>query len=422
MTPARGLCCRPCSSSWWPSSRGRRRRADRRSPSPRTRPTTSGVARNLLEGRGLCQRRAVELPDAAAESSRDPAFEVWLPLPTFLAAIPMALFGTTFAAAQVSIGHRRGLVPVLAWRLAADVAEERGLSRERSRSVALGAGLTSAVYLPLLLNSALPDSTMPFAVIVLGAYLLMTRIVRDPRGARLTDPRLIALGVLLGLGALTRNEIDLARPHLGGDGLVRGPGRVGGDADPAHRRRRRSWPLVVFAPWAYRNLRELGTPVARPGHHQRLLPLGLRHLRLERPADPGPLPRPRSGPPRRDARSKVSATTSSTCSCCWACRSRSSGCVALPWQGRGLSLRPLLWMSVITFLVHQPASSRRPPSGAPSCTPPGPVHVLLVISAMLALDAGIARLGGPDGLDQAGRLARAGPRHLRLRPVLRGLC
>ena len=34
----------------------------------------------------------------------------------------------------------------------------------------------------------------------------MTRLLRDPRRAALTDPRLIALGVLLGLGALTRNE------------------------------------------------------------------------------------------------------------------------------------------------------------------------------------------------------------------------
>ena len=29
--------------------------------------------------------------------------------------------------------------------------------------------------MPLILHSALPDSTMPFAVLVLGASLLMTR-------------------------------------------------------------------------------------------------------------------------------------------------------------------------------------------------------------------------------------------------------
>ena len=70
-------------------------------------------------------------------SSRGPAFEVWLPLPTFLAAIPMALFGPTFAgragARSVIVG---ALVPVLAWRLAADVAAERGSALERARWLA----------------------------------------------------------------------------------------------------------------------------------------------------------------------------------------------------------------------------------------------------------------------------------------------
>ena len=61
------------------------------------------------------------------------------------------------------------LVPVLAWRLAADVAAERGLPPGRARTLAIGTGLTTAVYLPLLLHSALPDSTMPFAVLALSA-------------------------------------------------------------------------------------------------------------------------------------------------------------------------------------------------------------------------------------------------------------
>ena len=50
------------------------------------------------------------------------AFEVWLPLPTFLAAIPMAILGADVRrrpGVSVVVG---ALVPVLAWRLAADVA------------------------------------------------------------------------------------------------------------------------------------------------------------------------------------------------------------------------------------------------------------------------------------------------------------
>jgi hypothetical protein len=68
------------------------------------------VARNLVNGRGLVsdaiwsfQTPPLELPRAA--------FEVWLPLPTFLAAIPMLALGATFAAAQVSSVLMGALVP-----------------------------------------------------------------------------------------------------------------------------------------------------------------------------------------------------------------------------------------------------------------------------------------------------------------------
>ena len=68
----------------------------------------------------------------------------------------MAVFGSTFAAAQVSSVLVGSLVPVLAWRLAADVAAERGLAAGRARTLAIGTGLTAAVSLPLMLHSALP--------------------------------------------------------------------------------------------------------------------------------------------------------------------------------------------------------------------------------------------------------------------------
>jgi hypothetical protein len=164
-----------------------------------------GVARNLVEGRGLVSDAIWNYGTPPLAFPR-PAFEVWLPLPTLLAAIPMALLGTTFAAAQWSSIVVGSLLPVLAWRLAADVATDRGLPVGRGRTLALGAGFTAAVYLPLVLHSDLPDSTMPFGVLVLGACLLGARIARNPQGARLTDPRVLGLGVVLGLAALTRNE------------------------------------------------------------------------------------------------------------------------------------------------------------------------------------------------------------------------
>src|SRR6185369_2812385 len=107
------------------------------------------AARNLLNGRGLVsdalwsyQTLPLTVPRAA--------FEVWLPLPTFAAALPMAILGATFAAAQVSSVLIGALVPVLAWRLAADVAEERRLPIGRGRTLAVGTGLTAAVSLPLI--------------------------------------------------------------------------------------------------------------------------------------------------------------------------------------------------------------------------------------------------------------------------------
>src|SRR3954451_11739694 len=94
----------------------------------------------------------------------------------------------------------------------------------RARTLALGAGLTSAVYLPLVLASAQPDSTMPFAALVLLAVVLMGRVSRlgrtpspsrrpldgyrgpGARDARRRDLTRYALGIVLGLAALTRNE------------------------------------------------------------------------------------------------------------------------------------------------------------------------------------------------------------------------
>src|SRR6187401_3845891 len=80
-----------------------------------------GVARNMLEGRGLVSDALWSYGTPPLEFPRQ-AFEVWLPLPTFLAAIPMALLGTTFAAAQWSSILVGAVVPVLGWQLARDVA------------------------------------------------------------------------------------------------------------------------------------------------------------------------------------------------------------------------------------------------------------------------------------------------------------
>ncbi|HYK94590.1 MAG TPA: hypothetical protein VE011_01830 [Candidatus Dormibacteraeota bacterium] len=242
-----------------------------------------GVARNLVEGHGLTTDAIWSFQTPPLSFPR-PAFEVWLPLPTLLAAIPMAIFGTTFAAAQVSSVIVGSIVAVLAWRLAADVAEARGLPPGRARTLALGTGLTAAVYLPLVLASVQPDSTMPFAALVLGACLLMTRLShrvsiervrtegidafvdRTTRDLGRRSRVRVALGVVLALAALTRNEaIWLALTFA----LIEWSNVRRAYSSPSDRLG--AWginvipvglvAILTFAPWAFRDWIEFGSPL-----------------------------------------------------------------------------------------------------------------------------------------------------------------
>jgi hypothetical protein len=347
-----------------------------------------GVARNLLEGRGLVTDAlwSFATPNLVIPH---PAFEVWLPLPTFLAAIPMAILGTTFQAAQVSSVLVGALVPVLAWVLAWDIAAERRLAPGRARTVAIGIGLTTAVYLPLLLNSALPDSTMPFTVIVLGACLLMTRIARDPRGGRLTDPRLIGLGILLGLGALTRNETAVLAL------IWAGIAWFATTAPPAVRVRLIGVvaviALLVFAPWAYRNLTVLGTPLPGGAATNALYLSGFDIFAWhDRPT----LARYLAVGPAALLELRWVGLTHNLLNVLVFLGLPMSlvGIGGLPWIWRSFAIRPLLVISVFTFLFTSlvfPAATQWGTflHGA------GPVHVLLVVSGLFALDSLIAWIG-----------------------------
>ena len=68
------------------------------------------------------------------------------------------------------------------------------------------------------------------------------------------------------------------------------------------------------------------------------------------------------------------------------------GLVALPWQGRGRTLRPLLAISLIMFAVTSllfPAATQ----WGTFLHAAGPIHVLVVICGVAAIDASLARLG-----------------------------
>ena len=374
-----------------------------------------GVARNMLEGRGLVSDAIWSYVTEPLVFPK-PAFEVWLPLPTFIAVVPMALLGHVVRGRPDPVRrHRRRSCPVLAWRLAADVALERGLSRERLHAVALGTGLTCAVYLParvLLRPDRLDDG------------------VRGPRPRRLPAdgarrPR-TARRPLVGLAGHRHRRPARARradPQRGGLAGVRlGRRRVVRPSDTTRaervrlvvdRRRRRAG-----------GVRAVGVPqlgrVRQPAARARPSP-----TRSRSPAttsSPGTTRRPSSAtspwdrPAWSRCGSRACGTTSSRSSCCPGFPLSLLGVLALPWQGRDRATRPVVILAITTFLVTSLVFPVATTWGT-FLHASGPIHVLIVLSALLAVDAGIARLGAPPRLDAARRLAGRAARRV-LRPAV----
>lgn len=365
-----------------------------------------GVARNLVEGRGLTTEAIWSFQTPPLSFPR-PAFEVWRPLPSLLSAIPMAIFGTTFRAAQLSSIVVGSLVCVLAWRLAADVAMERSLPRGRARTLALGTGLTTAVYLPLVLSSVQPDSTILFTAIALGACLIMSRLTRAGTDGthgfgwqavlRRSSP-LLALGLLIGLAALTRNEaIWLALTWA----LVAWRISARTRERPTTSARLGAWlrliavpaviSILVFAPWAFRDWLEFGSPF--PGQAiTNALSLDGRDIfawqelpTLERYLDAG-LGR------LVELRWIGLVHNAVTVLLFLGVPLSIIGLIGLPGTARTPGLRPLLLFSILTFITTTllfPVAT----TWGTFMHAAGAVHVLLVTSSLLVLDRLLARVG-----------------------------
>jgi hypothetical protein len=381
-----------------------------------------GVARNLVEGHGLISDAlwSYQTPPLTVPRA---AFEIWLPLPTFLAALPMALLGPTFRAAQVAAVLVGAIVPVLAWRIAADVAEERGLPAGRARTLAIGAGLVAAVYGPVVVHGALPDSTMPFTALALLACLLMVRLLRmvgpgverttgaltradgPAAGAvgpsapaagvvapspRLPRGHLVALGVVLGLAALTRNEalwLALAWAGLAwwGTGGLERRSRLRLIAVPA------VVSILVYAPWAIRDWLAFGSPLPGQALANALSVKGTDIFAWEvRPT----LARYLAQGPAALLQARVDGFGHNLVDVLLvpAIPAGPIGLLALPWQGRGAALRPLLVFSLTTFwatTLFFPVATE----WGTFLHAAGPVQVLLLVTCLLALDALLARVG-----------------------------
>ena len=354
---------------------------------------------------------------------------------TGLGGLALASLDAAFRAAQWASILEGALVAVLAWRLAADVALERSMPAGRARTLALGTGLTVGVYLPLVLHSALPDSTMPFAALVLAVCLLAGRVARDARAgvdagaggsgnsvadgrsvapaaqvaapasaqaapasaqvaapATWRDRRVLAIGVLLGLAALTRNEaIWLA---LGWVVVARGMAGtrerwfrlVAAAAVPA---------MIVYAPWAIRDWLTFGSPL--PGQAvTNALSLSGRDIfawevtpTIARYLDAG-LPTLVGLRWTGFVHNLVSVLLLPGMPIA------AIGLVALPWTARGTALRLLVVFSAITFVATTllfPVST----TWGTFLHAAAAVQVLLVVSALLGLDGLLAAIGRRRG-------------------------
>jgi hypothetical protein len=224
------------------------------------------VARNLVTGHGLVTDIQWSYATPPMGVPR-PAFDLWLPLASFVDALPMLVFGVVHQAGQVGMSLLGAAIAPLTWAVAREAGSIDGLGTRRTGAAAFGAGILAALLGPWLIATAGPDSTVPFAVLGTLDALLIARLLRRraPEGEMPTIRAGLVLGLTLGLTYLARQEVVwvgltlllLAAPTIlrsSVDGRVRtalrllGPVAVGG--------------LVVVVPWLIRQQLTFGGEAA----------------------------------------------------------------------------------------------------------------------------------------------------------------
>jgi len=159
----------------------------------------SAVAQNLATGRGLVVDAIWSYATPPLVLPR-PAFELWQPLASFLAAVPMPVLGASFGAAQLAFVLVGALLAPMTWYVARDAARRVAVGERRATTLSIGAGALAAICGPFLLATVAPDSTLPFTVLAVAACMVMPAALRGERRA------MVGLGVLAGLAYLARME------------------------------------------------------------------------------------------------------------------------------------------------------------------------------------------------------------------------
>ena len=149
---------------------------------------------SLAEGRGLGDPYLWHYVDAPP-SLPTPGFSYWQPLPAFLSALGIALFGRAapFGAAQAVYVLAGSILPLISYSVAKEVSGQR--------RHALIAGLLTVFSGFYTIYWSLPESFTPFALSGAGALWLMGRARSTGRGWQW-----LAAGACAGLAHLTRAD------------------------------------------------------------------------------------------------------------------------------------------------------------------------------------------------------------------------
>jgi 4-amino-4-deoxy-L-arabinose transferase-like glycosyltransferase len=191
-----------------------------------------------------------------------PAFGYWMPLTSFIVAPFLAIFGASFRAAQIPMILLSSLLPLLAYGVSVSLAPNRRRALIAGLLVAL-----SPFYVKFMITTS---SAVPFAVTACLALLIGSRAIRDGR------PTWYAFaGALIGVSHLARADAPLLFGALALAALWPG------ETDTPWRERLRPALsglllaalayLMVAAPWLWRNLHTIGSPLGGAGFQSAFL-------------------------------------------------------------------------------------------------------------------------------------------------------